>query len=78
MNKWRSYVREGETVNVPQPPVLEPDAACDPHRGEPTQDWGLQHVFNCVRQSSKNGELCLRKAWERRAGWILIHPARPK
>ena len=78
MNKWRSYVREGETVNAPQPPVPEPDAACDPHRGEPTQNWGLQHAFNCVRQSSKNGELCLRKAWERRAGWMSIHPARPK
>ena len=66
------------TPDAPQPPIPEPDAVCDPHRGEPTQDWGLQHVSNCVRQSSKNGELCLRKAWERRAGWMSIHPARPK
>ena len=78
MNKWRSYVREGETVNAPQPPVPEPDAACDPHRGEPTQNWGLQRILNCVKQSSKNGELCLRKVWEKCVGWMLIHPTRPK
>ena len=66
------------TPNAPQPPVPEPDAACDPHRGEPTQDWGLQHTFHCVRLSSRYRERCLKKPWEKRAGWILIHPARPR
>ena len=63
------------TPNAPQPPVPEPDAACDPHRGEPTQDWGLQHTFHCVRLSSRYRERCLKKPWEKRAGWILIQPA---
>ena len=65
------------TSDAPQPPIPEPDAACDPHRGKPTRKRGLQHTVHCVTPSSKNRELWLRKPWEKRAGWILIHPARP-
>ena len=65
------------TPNAPQPPIPEPDAACDPHRGKPTRKRGLQHTIHYVTPSSKNRELWLRKPWEKRAGWILIHPARP-
>ena len=66
------------TPDAPQPPIPEPDAACDPHRGEPTRKRGLQHTIHCVTPNSKNKELWLRKPWEKRAGWILIHPARPR
>lgn len=66
------------TPDAPQPPIPEPAAACDPHRGEPTRKRGLQHTIHCVTPSSKNRELCLRKPWEKRAGWILIHPVRPR
>ena len=66
------------TPNAPQPPVPEPDAACDPHRGEPTQDWGLQHTFHCVRLSSRYRERCLKKPWEGCAGRTGVRPAHPQ
>lgn len=66
------------TLNAPQPPIPEPAAACDPHRGKPTRKRGLQHTIHYVMPNSKNRELWLRKPWEKRAGWILIHPARPR
>ena len=66
------------TPNAPQPPIPEPDAACDPHRGKPTRKRGLQHTIHYVTPSSKNRELWLRKPWEKRARGVLIHPARPR
>ena len=65
------------TPNAPQPPIPEPDAACDPHRGKPTRKRGLQHTIHCVTPSSKNWELWLRKPWEKRGGGLDKHHPPP-
>ena len=60
---------------MPQPPIPEPDAACDPHRGKPTRKRGAAtHDPLCDAKLKEQGALAEKTLGKARG--VDTHPPR--